>query len=77
MLSILLYELLSGHAEPLGRFYILEAVVVGPREEEDVPASRPVVASNRVSQDRLEGEPDMRTSVDVRDRGTDVKPFGG
>jgi hypothetical protein len=52
-LGVVLHQLVNGDATVLRGLDVLEAVVVGAGQKEDVPAPRPVVASESIGQDYL------------------------
>ena len=57
----------------LGRHDVLQRIVVRAAQEANVLAAQAAMPREDVRLHELEGEPEMRVAVDVRDRGRDVE----
>ncbi len=71
-LCLRIHELRDRHARSGGRLDVLQRVLIRSAQQSDVLAAQPPVARQHVCLYALERKPEMRVSVDVRDRGRDV-----
>ena len=68
-------ERLRSDTGALGRLDIFQSVVVTPRKEQYLVALEPMIARDRISQNKSKGVPDMGFCVHIGNRRRDVEFF--